>query len=387
MTREELDGFLEGMLRAFPGASDLNFTPGRRPQAEIDGELREFTGADSALTPTATAAMAEVLLAESRTQRAALDDTGACDLSWGLPSGARLRGNVFMTRGAKAIVLRVLPTGIPTLADLDLPAALEGIAALHDGLVLVTGATGSGKSTTLAAVIGIINATRPVHIVTLEDPVEFAHPQRRATVNQRELDTDFASFATGLRAALRQAPKVIMVGELRDADSVEIGLKAAETGHLVLATLHAIDAGQAIGRLAAIFHPSEQRLVRSRLAEVLRFVVAQRLLPREAGGRVAAVEIMGQSLRVRNLVREGEGAETTFHQAIVEGGSYGWQSFDQHIVELFARGLVGVEAALAYASDRAEVSRGIDRVRSRRGEETSTLGALEMERGPGPQGR
>jgi len=282
-------------------------------------------------------------------------------------------------------VLRVLPSGIPTLADLHLPAALEGLAALHDGLALVTGATGSGKSTTLAALIGLINATRPVHVVTLEDPVEFEHPQRRATVNQRELGADFPTFAAGLRAALRQAPKVIMVGEVRDAETVEIGLKAAETGHLVLATLHTIDAGQTVGRLAGIFPPSEQRLVRSRLAEVLRFVVAQRLLPREGGGRVAAIEIMGQSLRVRDLIREGEGGDATFHQAIAEGRSQGWQSFDQHIVELFERGLVGAGAALAYASDRTEVSRGIDRVLSRRGEETSTLGALQMERGPGPQ--
>ena len=312
-------------------------------------------------------------------------DTGACDLSWGLPSGTRLRVNAFRTRGGTSIVLRVLHSGIPTLAELGLPASLAGVAALHDGLVLVTGATGSGKSTTLAAVIGLINAMRPVHIVTLEDPIEFVHSPEQATINQRELGADFPTFADGLRSALRQAPKVIMVGEMRDAESVEIGLKAAETGHLVLATLHTIDAGQAIGRLAGIFHPSEQRPVRNRLAEVLHFVLAQRLLPREGGGRVAAVEILGQSLRVRELIREGEGAETRFHQAIAEGRSYGWQTFDQHIVDLFERGFVTVETALAYASELAEVQRGIDRVRSSRGEETSTLGDLEMERGPGQQ--
>ncbi|MHB8837244.1 MAG: type IV pilus twitching motility protein PilT [Candidatus Methylomirabilia bacterium] len=385
MTREELDRLVAGLLRAFPGASDLNFTPGRRPQAEIDGELREIAGEGGVLTPASTAAMAEVLLGDSRAHREALAASGSCDLSWGLPSGTRLRVNVFLARGAKAIVLRVLPSGIPTLADLGLPAALEAIAGLNDGLVLVTGATGSGKSTTLAAVIGLINATRPVHIVTLEDPVEYAHPQRRATVNQRELGADFSTFAAGLRAALRQAPKVIMVGELRDAETIEIGLKASETGHLVLATLHTIDAGQAIGRLAGMFGPTEQRQVRSRLAEVLRLVVAQRLLPRAGGGRVAAVEIMGQSLRVRDLIREGEGSDATFRQAIAEGRSQGWQSFDQHIVGLFERGLVGTEAALAHASDRAEVARGLDRVRSSRGEETSSLGALEMEGGSGPQ--
>jgi len=380
MIREELDRFLEGMLKSFPGASDLNLSPGRRPQAEIDGELREIAGANSVLTPAATAAAAELLLGDARAPREALTATGACDLSWVLPSGTRLRVNIFLARGVKTIVLRVLPSRIPSLADLDLPAALAEVAALHDGLVLVTGATGCGKSTTLAAVIGVINATRPVHVLTLEDPVEYAHPQQLATVNQRELGTDFSTFAAGLRSALRQAPKVIMVGEMRDAETIEIVLRAAETGHLVLATLHSIDAGQAVGRIAGVFPPSEQRLVRNRLADVLRFVVAQRLLPREGGGRVAALEIMGQSLRVRDLIREGEGAETTFRQAIAEGRSYGWQTFDQHLVALFERGLVGTEAAFAYASDRAEVSRGIDQVRSARGEETSTLGALQMER-------
>jgi twitching motility protein PilT len=380
VTREEFDRYLEGLLRDFPGASDLNFTPGRRPQVEVDGELREVGGTAAVLDSAACEAMAELLLGDSRAHRETVAITGACDLSWGLPSGTRLRVNVFRTRGGTSIVLRVLHSGIPTLAELVLPASLAGLAALHDGLVLVTGATGSGKSTTLAAVIGLINALRPVHIVTLEDPVEFVHSPEQATINQRELGADFPTFADGLRSALRQAPKVIMVGELRDAESVEIALKAAETGHLVLTTLHTIDAGLAVGRIAGLFGQGEQRLVRNRLAEVLRFVVAQRLLPRVGGGRVAAIEIMGQSLRVRELVREGEGAEATFHQAIVEGSSYGWQTFDQHIVDLFESGLISAETALAYASELADVQRGIDRIRSSRGEETSTLGTLQMER-------
>jgi len=387
VTREEVDRYLEELLHAFPGASDLNLTPGRRPQAEVDGEMRELGGTGAVLAPEECEALAEMLLGDSRSLRETFAATGACDLSWGLPSGTRLRVNAFRARGGTSIVLRVLHSGIPTLEQLGLPASLAGVAALHDGLVLVTGPTGSGKSTTLAAVIGLINATRRVHIVTLEDPVEFIHPPQLATVNQRELGADFPTFAAGLRSALRQAPKVILVGEMRDAESVEIGLKAAETGHLVLATLHTIDAGQAIGRLAGIFHPAEQRLVRNRLAEVLHFVIAQRLLPREGGGRVAAVEIMGASLRVRELIREGEGAETTFRQAIAEGRSYGWQTFDQHIVDLFGGGLVTAETALAHASELVEVQRGIDRIRSSRGEETSTLGTLQMEGGPVPQGQ
>jgi twitching motility protein PilT len=385
VTREEFDRFLEGLLRAFPGASDLNLTPGRRPQAEVDGEMREAGGAAAPLAPADCEAMAALLLGAERAHGEALAATGACDLSWSLASGVRLRVNVFRARGGTSIVLRVLHAEIPTLEQLRLPARLEGLAALHDGLVLVTGATGSGKSTTVAALLGLINATRRVHVVTLEDPVEFVHPQGLATINQRELGTDFPTFAAGLRSALRQAPKVIRVGELRDAESVEIALKAAETGHLVIATLHTVDAGLAVGRIAGLFGPAEQRLVRNRLAEVLRFVVAQRLLPRAGGGRVAAVELLGQSLRVRELIREGEGAEATFHQAIAEGHPYGWQTFDRHIVALFESGLVTAETALAAASELAEVQRGIDRVRAARGEETSTLGQLQMERGPEPR--
>jgi twitching motility protein PilT len=380
VTRDELDGLIEALLRTFPAASDLNLTPGRRPQAEVDGVLVECAS-DAVLVPAATAALAAALVGDSGPLAETLAATGSCDLAWALPSGIRLRVNVFRARGALSVVLRVLPAAVPTIGGLGLPASLEQLAALRDGLALVAGATGSGKTTTLAAIVGLINATRAVHVVTLEDPVEYAHEPGRATINQRELGADFPDFPLGLRAALRQAPKVIVIGELRDAASVEIGLKAAETGHLVLATLHGIDAGGAIGRLAGMFGLDEQRLVRNRLAEVLRFVVCQRLLPRAGGGRVAAVEILGQSLRVRDLIRGGEGAETTFHQAIADGSAYGWQSFDRHLVELFERGLISGEAALAHASDLAEVSHGVDRVHAARGEETSTLGTLQMERG------
>jgi len=380
MTREELDRYLEGALRNFPSTSDLNFTPGRRPQAEVDGRLRDIPGATGVLTAAATDAIAAAILGDSRMLRESFAANGACDCSWALSSGTRLRVNVFRARGSTSIVLRVLPGKIPTLAALGLPPALAASAALHDGLLLLTGATGSGKTTTLAAVIGLINATRPVHVVTLEDPVEFVHHPLQATVNQRELGTDFPTFAVGLRSALRQAPKVIMVGELRDAETVEIGLKAAETGHLVLATLHTIDAGQAVGRLVGMFDQREQRLVRNRLADVLRTVVGQRLVPRVGGGRVAAVEIMGESLRVRELIREGETPDNTFHQAITDGRAYGWQTFDQHLVELYEHGLVSAESAIAYATEHAEVARGVDRLRASRGEETSTLGRLEMAR-------
>ncbi|MEM7264279.1 MAG: type IV pilus twitching motility protein PilT, partial [Planctomycetota bacterium] len=249
---------------------------------------------------------------------------------------------------------------------------------LVNGLVLVTGATGSGKSTTLAALIDRINETRAVHVVTLEDPVEFVHRHQLATVNQRELGSDFFEFADGLRAALRQAPKVILVGEMRDRETLEIGLKAAETGHLVLSTLHTVDAGQTISRITGMFQERERDLIRSRLSEVLRYVVGQRLLPREDGGRVAALEIMGSSLRSRELIQNGETLEKTFYQVIADTRPHGWQTFDQHILDLYEQRIVSEEVAKTYASDRSIMNREIDRVRHSRGEDTSGLGELEM---------
>jgi twitching motility protein PilT len=253
------------------------------------------------------------------------------------------------------------------------------MAQEKNGLILVTGATGSGKSTTLAALIDKMNELKAIHIVTLEDPLEFEHLPKKATINQRELGIDFDSFANGLRAALRQAPKVILVGEIRDRESIEIALSAAETGHLVLSTLHTVDAGQTINRILGMFDKDEQELVRSRLADALRWIVSQRLLPRIGGGRVAALEILCTSLRVKDSVLHGESEGKTFYEIIEAGTSYGMQTFDQHISGLFEAGLVTEETAVAYASHKSVVRRGIDDMKKKRGLITSDIEELTLD--------
>ncbi|MBI5853222.1 MAG: PilT/PilU family type 4a pilus ATPase [Planctomycetes bacterium] len=377
MSRAELDKVLLAMLATGERVSDINFSPGRPPQMEVDSQLVAYDKL-GVLTAEKTKKIAELILAENADLLADLELKGSCDCSLQIPDGPRFRVNVFKVDGACAIVLRSLPTTIPTLESLKLPEALRKLPELKNGLVLVTGGTGSGKSTTLAAVIDAINSTRAVHIVTLEDPIEFKHPHKQGTINQRELGKDFKEFADGLRAALRQAPKVILVGEMRDRMTVEIAMKAAETGHLVLSTLHTIDAGQTINRIVGMFEASESSLVRGRLAQMVRYVVGQRLLPKEGGGRIAALEIMGNDTRVREIIAEGEHKERTYAKIIAESRSFGWQTFDQHIADLFEAGLVSTDIALAYATDRAEVRRQLDQRIAKRGQSTSDIGNLEM---------
>jgi twitching motility protein PilT len=247
------------------------------------------------------------------------------------------------------------------------------------GLILVTGATGSGKSTTLAALLNELNETKPIHIVTLEDPVEFVHPQRKATFNQREMGSDFSTFAAGLRAALRQAPKVILVGEMRDRETVEIGLAAAETGHVVMSTLHTINAGQTIDRIVGMFDQEEHHQIRIRLAETLRWVVSQRLLPKIGGGRVAALEIMGNSLRVKDSVEHGEAEGKTFYEIIEASATFGWKTFDMAVLELYDNGLVTEETALLYCSNKGVVSRGIDKIKKIKGQATTNIDGLTLD--------
>jgi twitching motility protein PilT len=253
------------------------------------------------------------------------------------------------------------------------------MAQERNGLILVTGATGSGKSTTLAAMLDIINEEKAVHVVTLEDPVEFVHPQKKSTFNQRELGTDFDSFANGLRAALRQAPKVILVGEMRDRESLEIGLSAAETGHLVLSTLHTVDAGQTVNRMLGMFDKDEERQIRQRLADTLRWVVCQRLLPLAGGGRVAAVEIMGMNLRIEEVILNGESEGKTFYDIISDAEALGMQTFDTHILQLVQQDLITEETALSYASRRSAVARGLDQIKATRGEKTSDIEGLSLD--------
>jgi pilus retraction protein PilT len=270
-------------------------------------------------------------------------------------------------------VLRRLPSRIPAMEELGLPRAFQEMAQEKNGLILVTGGTGSGKSNSLAALIDRINETRAGHIVTLEDPVEFTHPHKKGTVNQRELGIDFDTFASGLRAAFRQGPKVILVGEIRDAETMEIALQAAGTGHLVLSTLHTTDAGATVNRILGLFSPQEERLIRMRLAESLRFVVSQRLLPKAGGGRVAAFEVLKNTLRVKELILQGESAERTFYGVLETSGTYGMRTFDQHFLSLFAAGAITEETAMLSASDRSRLGQMIDRVKAERGEKGSSL--------------
>lgn len=385
MRRQELDYILAKMLDSNDNVSDLNFTVGKPFQVENSGLLDEveFDPPYGKLTPFQTEMIALNLIRGDRRLTENLIAEGSCDSSYELQGKARFRVNIFSQQGCYSIVMRKLETEIPTIQGMNLPDAFEQIAQEKNGIVLVTGATGSGKSTSLAAMLNAINEQKSVHVVTLEDPVEFVHPQKKSTFNQREMGTDFDNFANGLRAALRQAPKVILVGEMRDRETVEIALSAAETGHLVASTLHTVDAGQTINRILGMFPSEEEHQIRIRLADTVRWIVCQRLLPKEGGGRVAAFEIMGSNLRVKDAILNGESEGKTFYEIIQAGKAFGMITFDDYIVELYQRGLVSEDTAKAYASNRGVVGRGIDSVKSAKGEATTTLGKLEVDKGYG----
>jgi twitching motility protein PilT len=304
--------------------------------------------------------------------------TGSCDASYSLGDRARFRVNIFAQRGCYSIVLRKLNAQIPSINDLSLPDVIMNAAKEKTGLVLVTGATGSGKSTTLAALLNEINHRSPIHIITLEDPVEFIYTQKVATVNQRELGTDFDSFATGLRAALRQAPKVILVGEMRDRATVEIALSAAETGHLVFSTLHTIDAGQTINRILGMFETEEQEQVRYRLADTLRWIVGQRLAPKIGGGRFPLIEVMGNNLRTKETIVQGESEGKSFYEIIEASQTFGWRSFDFSCLEAFKKNIITEDTALMYCSKRGVVTRGLDNIKKARGDSTTNISDLQM---------
>jgi len=382
MRKQEIDYILNKMLDSHENVSDLNITVGKPFQVESAGLLTEVTFDPPflELTPFQTEMFALNLINGDRRLTENLLRDGSCDLSYSLPGKARFRVSIFSQRGHYSIVLRKLETKIPTCQDLGLPQAFLDMAKVKNGIILVTGATGSGKSTSLAAVLNEINEQQPVHIITLEDPIEFEHPHKMATFNQRELGQDFDSFAAGLRAALRQAPKVILVGEMRDRETVEIGLNAAETGHLVLSTLHTVDAGQTINRITGMFSMDEERQIRFRLADTIRWIVCQRLMPKKGGGRVAAFEIMGTNLRVQDTIVHGEREGKTYRDIIDAGGSYGMITFDDYIVGLYEKGVITEETAMAYATSRGVVGRGIDRVKSARGVKTTGIEGLEVDR-------
>ncbi|MBW2207177.1 MAG: PilT/PilU family type 4a pilus ATPase [Deltaproteobacteria bacterium] len=381
MRQQQVDHILTAMLESHDNVSDLNITVDKPFQVESSGELKpvQMNPPIDRLTPFQAEIMALNLVNGDRRLTKKLLTEGSCDSSYQLAGKARFRVNIFSQKGYYSTVMRQLATRVPTVEELKLPEAFRKMTAERNGIILVTGATGSGKSTSLAAVLNEVNEAKSVHVVTLEDPVEFVHAQKQATFNQRELGMDFDTFSSGLRAALRQAPKVILVGEMRDKETVEIGLSAAETGHLVLSTLHTVDAGQTINRIVGMFEQEEERQIRIRLSDTLRWVACQRLLPKEGGGRVAAFEIMGSNLRVKDTILNGESEGKTFYEMIEQSRAFGMMTFDQCIIDHYKVGLISEETAMSYASHKAIVGRGIDTVKSERGEKTTSIEDLSLD--------
>ena len=381
MKQTEIDYWITSMLEAYDNVSDLNITVGKTLQVESAGVLMPVVVAPpiKKLTPFQTEVFALNLIGNNKRLLRDLVENGSCDLSYTLGDKIRFRVNIFTQKGYFSTVLRKLETTIPTIKEMNFPKSFNQMAGEMNGLVLFTGATGSGKTTSLASLLHKINMDRSVHIVTLEDPIEYIHPHCKATFNQRELGNDFSTFPSGMRAALRQAPKVILVGEMRDRETMEIGLTAAETGHLVLSTLHTIDAGQTINRILGMFEQEEQPQIRNRLADTIRWVVGQRLLPKVGGGRIAAMEILCTSLRIKDLILNGEDEERTFYKVIQQGSARDMRTFDQHILELYESELITEKTAMRYCSYRNEISRGLDTIKASRGEATSSLSGLAME--------
>jgi twitching motility protein PilT len=344
---------IASMLKGREHVSDLLFSPGHAPQVEVSGQLLElkFDGLER-LTPEHTSQIARDLLGSHEIPKLKLDKEGAADVSYAVPKLARFRVNIFRQRGTYAIVMRVIPSLIPTFEALGLPAHLDEVVHLRNGIALVTGPTGSGKSSTLAAIVDRMNETRAIHILTIEDPIEFMHNHKKATVHQRELYSDTPTFALALRAALRQAPKVILVGEMRDRETIEIALEAAETGHLVLSTLHTTDASKTIERIIGAFPLSDQQTIRTRFSKAFRYIVSQRLLPRGDGkGRIAALEVLKSTMRTREYVEKGENEGKTLLDAMRDGGQDGMQCFDGEIEKLIRSGTVELETGLSYSTN------------------------------------
>jgi len=352
MKNFNLDAILEAMLKISDRVSDLNFSVGRPPQVEIDGTLVpvNFPGLPR-LTPFQTEILALHMLRGDRELTRLLIANGSVDLSYSIPQKTRFRVNIFSQRGTYAIVLRVIPEGVPSLDSLRMPQEIHNVSKLKNGIVLVTGPTGSGKSTTLAAIIHEINQEHAYHIITIEDPVEYMHKHIKSTVNQREVGSDTKTFSLALRAALRQAPKVILIGEMRDVETIEIAMEAAETGHLVLSTLHTIDAAKTIDRIVGVFPKDQEPQIRTRFSQSFRYVISQRLLPKIGGGRIAALEILKSTMRTRDYVMRGESEGRSLIDAMHDGSVDGMQTFDDEIEKLWNQRVISKETALAYSTN------------------------------------
>ena len=382
MKNFNLDAILEAMLKMSDRVSDLNFSVGRQPQVEVDGQLVpvNFPGLPR-LSPYQTEMIAMHMLRGDGEATRILLKNGSVDISYSIPGKKRFRVNIFSQRGTYAIVLRVIPEVIPTLESLSMPKELFNVGKLKNGIVLVTGPTGSGKSTTLAAIINQINNDFAYHILTIEDPVEYMHRHVKSTVNQREVGSDTKTFALALRAALRQAPKVILIGEMRDVETIEIAMEAAETGHLVLSTLHTIDAAKTVDRIVGVFPKDQEPQVRTRLSQSFRYIISQRLLPKQGGGRVAALEVLKSTMRTRDYVMKGETDGRSLTDAMHDGSVDGMQTFDDEIEKLWNNGVISKDTAMAYASNPTNLALRLtdepENVKKKKHEEGSMLSMLD----------
>jgi twitching motility protein PilT len=365
-TNIELNTLLTKLIQSAEGISDLIFVAGKPPQAEIYGRLTTPPGnTEPVLTSARTESLAQGIIAGNARLIADIAKSGSCDCSYSLGDLCRFRVNIYRQNGNYAMVLRRLASQIPSLDKLGLAPAFYEIIKEKTGLIFVTGGTGSGKTTTLAALLNEVNQQNECHVVTLEDPVEFLHPQLKATLSQRELGRDFYTFPEGLRAALRQAPKIILVGEIRDRDTMEIALTAGETGHVVYSTLHTISAGQTINRILGMFSRDEEQQVRERLAGSLRYIVSQRLVPKKEGGRLLVTELMGSNLRSREAMLLGEGETRRFADIIEAATISGWHSFEQSLGRAFEDDLITEETALLYSVNKQQMYQRVDAIKKR----------------------
>ena len=380
MDKQSIDELLSAMIGSGEGISDLLFTVGKPPLIEAHGSLSEFPIAPKPFFGSEEIdQLADHIIDGDKRLRDDLANFGSCDCSYALKDLARFRVNIFKQKGRHALVLRRLQSEIPTIEKLGLPPIFREIIKERTGIVFVTGGTGSGKTTTLAAMLNEINHTEPIHIVTLEDPIEFLHPHRRAIFHQRELGKDFPDFARGLRAALRQAPKIILVGEIRDRQTMEIAMTASETGHVVYTTLHTINAGQTISRILGMFSADEEQQLRQRLAETLRYVVSQRLLSKVGGGRLLVTEIMGSSLRTRESLLYGESENRTFQEIIEAGSTLGWHSFDQSLLKAYEADLITEDTAIIFCAHKNKMRRDVDMLKKLRGKTFEAPSGLRMQ--------
>lgn len=384
MDKEIIDRLLEIMITARDDVSDLMFTAGKPPLIETHGVLEELPieAPASVFGPKEVDELANHIINGDERLTRDLANWGSCDCSYALKDIARFRVNVFKQNGLPAIVMRKLQSEVPTLDKLGLPPVFREMIREKNGIIFVTGATGSGKTTTLAAMLNELNETQQIHVITLEDPIEFVHPHRRAVFHQRELGKDFPDFARGLRAALRQAPKVILVGEIRDRETMEIAMTASETGHVVFTTLHTVNAGQTINRILGMFSKDEEQQLRQRLADTLRYVVSQRLVSKIGGGRMLLTEIMGSSLRTRETLLYGESEGRTFQEIIEAGSTSGWHSFDQSLLKAYEADLITEDTAIIFCTHKNKMRRDIDLLTKLRGRTFEAPSGLQMDKTP-----